>query len=103
MADFNADGYPDIAVLHFGTLGAAVSIYTGAADGTLQPSIRVFKVPSYSSLVSSADLDVDGKPDLVFAGPDNSLDVAWNDPTTEATPQPPVPTAPVGDSEVPQN
>lgn len=62
IADFSADGKPDVAVASFST----VAILVGNGDGTLQPSID-YAVGSDPRWMATADFNLDGKPDLVTA------------------------------------
>ena len=75
MADFNADGHPDVAVAGArdavilpgngdGTLGAPLSFATGFQNNT--------------AAVHAADLNGDGRPDLVFATPGNANNVDFS-------------------------
>ena len=64
VADFNLDGNSDVALSN--TFGGTVGIYLGHGDGS-------FDSPLTTSLLSAlysaaADLNKDGKPDLVVAG-----------------------------------
>src|SRR5262249_32294544 len=60
VADFNADGNPDVAA----TDGTSINLLFGNGDGTLQPLVAV-KGGSAPHFVTSADLNGDSKPDLV--------------------------------------
>ncbi len=76
VADVNGDGKPDIVSANSGN--NTVSVLLGNGDGTFQPQ-KVFplgQVWSFSSIVAVADVNSDGKPDLVlshyvFDGGDN--------------------------------
>ena len=64
IADFNLDGHPDVAVSN--TLGGKVAVYLGNGDGTFTAPIPT---TSRNALYSAAaDLNEDGKPDLVLGG-----------------------------------
>jgi FG-GAP-like repeat len=64
VADFNADGHPDLAVLSLP--GAELSVWLGAADGsfTLDQSVSVDQT---ADAVLAADLNNDGKPDVALS------------------------------------
>ncbi len=69
FGDFNNDGYPDAAVIDAGT--NTLMIYTGNAIGTLSPTHEygIFNLSFYDGMdasISTADLDGDGKLDLVI-------------------------------------
>lgn len=69
VADFNADGKPDVALLAYAA--STVEILLGNGDGTLQTTASI-KVPlasaGYDLLV--ADFNGDGVPDLAVANAD---------------------------------
>jgi hypothetical protein len=70
--DFNGDGIPDLAAIDsHGQVDSTVAILLGRGDGTFQPE-RTFAAltgASYPfSTVAVADLDHDGKDDLVVSG-----------------------------------
>ncbi len=62
--DFNGDGMADIAVGYDG--GFKISIATGNGDGTFNPKadINTWEIPWW---ITSADVNGDGKPDLIAA------------------------------------
>ncbi len=62
VADFNADGVPDIAVPNL--LSADVSILLGRGDGTFQPQRRFDAIIRADSL-AAGDFNGDGRRDLV--------------------------------------
>jgi hypothetical protein len=63
VADFNLDGFPDVAVTNiYGT----VSAFLNNGDGTLQPRTD-YAVGDYSEQNAVADFNGDGYPDLVVA------------------------------------
>jgi uncharacterized protein (DUF2141 family) len=71
--DFNADGKPDIAV---GMMGSAatgpVAVLPGDGQGHLGAAMYVAAdQPSVGAWLASADLNGDGKPDLVVVDPDD--------------------------------
>lgn len=71
VADFNGDGKPDIALAHDGPGGSGdndVTVLLGNGDGTFSAPQK-YLLPSGGAqgniLLASADLNGDGKPDLV--------------------------------------
>lgn len=65
VADFNGDGYPDIAVIDLYTNSFYVMLNAG--DGTFAPAVQYQGQHSYSQFraVGTADLNADGKLDVV--------------------------------------
>lgn len=62
-ADFNADGYLDLAASSFA--GDNVSIFLGSGDGNFSTR-KVFSAGDAAFLMASADFDRDGLPDLAI-------------------------------------
>ena len=65
IADFNGDGKADLAVADSGD--DDVAILLGRGDGTFLPAQRITAVRGARS-IATADLDLNGLPDLVVAG-----------------------------------
>jgi hypothetical protein len=92
-ADYNRDGFLDIArALGDGTRGL-MDILHGNGDGTFQPAVRYLVPPPLSSVggivIISGDFNIDGRPDiaLMVGGASASLRFSLN--TTGAPPPPP--------------
>jgi hypothetical protein len=81
VGDFTGDGIPDIVARDAGSLMHApgFDLLVGNGDGTFQNPIRteVPSTPSFSSLVA-ADLNHDGKADLVFLSSPVDVSVCLN-------------------------
>jgi predicted outer membrane repeat protein len=66
VADFNHDGNLDLAVTDAGGAGNLVSVLLGNGNGGFH-SPRTFTVGSHPDAIVAADLNHDGRPDLVVA------------------------------------
>ena len=88
-ADFDRDGYADLAVgapgdhPTLGSPGGSVSIYRGSASGLNGPTERLVNgavpgSPSFGTSVVAGDLDRDGFADLILGG--GGITVAWGGP-----------------------
>ena len=98
VADFNIDGFQDIArALGNGNSGL-MDILHGNGDGTFQPPVRYLVPPPQSSLggivMASGDFNNDGKPDIAMSvgGASPALKVSLNS-SGAPTPPPPTPTS----------
>ncbi len=63
-ADFNGDGFPDVAVANFTTNVVSVALNQG--DGTLGTNVN-FRAIDFANLIFAADLTGNGRADLVVA------------------------------------
>jgi hypothetical protein len=69
LADFNADGRPDVAALGVGVVAVFLNTTpTGATTATLGPEADISGVAN-GSQIASCDLDGDGRPDLMIPDP----------------------------------
>jgi len=73
VADFNGDGYPDLAVSNLDS--GTISILLGNGDGTFQPAVN-YPVPGAGPL-ATGDFNGDGNPDLVL-GTDTMIVILLN-------------------------
>lgn len=76
VADFTGDSKPDIVTLDFNSGGASLSVLKGNGDGTFQqPGVETpiagLTSPMQAAALAAADLNNDGKMDVVFAWSDN--------------------------------
>jgi hypothetical protein len=73
VADLNGDGKPDIVTPNGSDLyGHNVSVLLGKGDGTFQPAVN-YSIGSNASTVVVADLNSDGKLDLVVQGNNSTI------------------------------
>jgi FG-GAP-like repeat len=81
--DFNRDGKLDFAVADVN--GNAVSVFSGNGDGTFQNPVS-YTVQSGPQAIVAADLNGDGRPDIITAsGANNTVDVLLGEQTISAT------------------
>jgi uncharacterized protein (TIGR03437 family) len=75
-ADFNADGRLDLVTTYFGdAIVNHISFFQGNGDGTLSTSVE-YKVGWASESAAAADLNADGRPDLVITnGRSNTITI----------------------------
>jgi hypothetical protein len=69
VRDLNGDGMPDIAVSR-GEAGPFVSVLLNRGDGTFGPKADYRGAGHFAAAVAAADVDGDGRPDLVVANGD---------------------------------
>jgi hypothetical protein len=70
-ADFNLDGINDVAVVSGTVNGGTVSILLSAGDGTFKPAVP-FATDAGAVAIAAADVDADGKPDIITVSPSRS-------------------------------
>jgi hypothetical protein len=77
VADFNHDGYADIAVSDNAGPDAAVFLYNSGGSGFTEP--QTYPIAGSANAIASGDINGDGYPDLVVATTGNStVDVLIN-------------------------
>jgi hypothetical protein len=78
VADFNGDGYPDIAYL-CGDSGGGSEIYVAynQGDGTFPPYATDIAPANGATLITAADLDRNGTQDIVVAGPNGASEIGY--------------------------
>ena len=95
VADFNRDGFQDIARAMGNGNAGLMEIANGNGDGTFQAPVRYLVPPNQSSLggvfITASDFNGDSKPDvaLLVGGASPGLRILLN--TTGAAPPPPPP------------
>jgi hypothetical protein len=67
VADLNGDGTPDLVVLNSESQSTSVGVLLGKGDGTFQPVVTYDAGGSFGSSVVVADVNGDGKADLIVA------------------------------------
>jgi len=65
VTDIDLDGYPDIALGNMFGYSLTVFANTGGSSGTIQLSPYTFTTSSYTSYIFPADMDTDGKADII--------------------------------------
>jgi hypothetical protein len=80
-ADLNGDGHVDLVAwdsgVQGGPVGKGLSVLFGAGDGTFAPSIDLETIAEGGEIQAAADLDSDGKLDLVISG-DHQMILLFN-------------------------
>src|SRR5207245_1013478 len=74
VGDFNGDGKVDIAASGDGCCGGQVVVFLGNGDGTFQPSVAYATGTFNPGSVVAADVNGDGRLDLVASGLTSSVD-----------------------------
>jgi hypothetical protein len=92
VADYNGDGFQDVArAMGYGNLGL-MEIANGNSDGTFQPPVRYLVPTAVTSegglFITASDFNGDGKPDIALevGGAGNSLKVLINTTGTQPAP-----------------
>ena len=67
IGDLNGDGHPDLIVTNQEEDSAGLRVLLGNGDGTFQPAVT-YGSGEWDTSVAIADVNGDGKPDLIVAG-----------------------------------
>jgi hypothetical protein len=83
MADFNADGHPDLVTVFPGQavpveVDPALSVLMGKGDGTFRMAMITTNLPLNTWRVATADFNRDGFADLAFSASTGEMAVAMN-------------------------
>ncbi len=86
VADFNADGKPDVATVNIEGNVSTVSVFLGDGAGGVSPATN-FNVGRGSSYLKSADMNGDGRPDIVVTNRSSrTISILYN--TCAGSPKP---------------
>lgn len=77
-ADFNGDCKIDFAVIGAAGNGSVLYLFLGNGDGTFQPPVS-YSTPGVFGQMAVADVNHDGKPDLIFGEYHGGLTIVTND------------------------
>jgi hypothetical protein len=77
-ADFNGDGNTDFVLVDGDGATQLLYLFFGNGDGTFQPAI-VYQTPGVFASVTAADINRDGKPDLILGNYYGGITIVTND------------------------